>query len=117
MPYSAQFSPIISHDITATIAASQTTSGAIDLVGTTLCGMFLPASMTGAKITIEHSATEDGTYSKLYDRFGQEVAITVTAGGAITLDPSIFASLRHIRLVSDAAEAAQRDINLVTRPV
>lgn len=102
---------------TATIASSTTTSSAIDLGGTTLAGIQLPASFTGTSITFQAATTLGGTYQTVITSGGSTVSVAVTAGRFVTLSPSDFAGIQFLKLVSSASEAATRTIELVTRPV
>jgi hypothetical protein len=104
---------------TITIPTGQTTSAAIDLFrsyAATLVALSTPSSLTLTSLTFEVSA--DGvTYQPLYDKEGQPVTIYVAANRYITLDPALFAGIRYLRLVGNAAVAADRTFTLITRKV
>ena len=62
MPTSTDFSPRVCYDLTATIAVNGTTSGAVDLAGCTLVGLFIPSTFDGTTLTITASTMLGGTY-------------------------------------------------------
>lgn len=87
---------------TATIANGASLSGAVDL-GTMRPGrMTLPAAWTAAAGTFAVSA--DGvTYGPLYDWAGTEVSIasaSMVASREIVLDPTLFLSVRYLKVRS-----------------
>lgn len=116
MPNTLDFSALICADLAATIANGATTSGAVDLTGTTLVGLHMPAAFTATAVTFTVAESAGGTYRTLYSA-GADVTITVAAAKYVALDPSVFAGARFIRIVSGAAEGAARTIILATRPV
>lgn len=102
------------------IANGQAASAAIDLSGTDLCGIFFPAAMTGAKLTIQASEALNGVYREVQkdEAGGGAFEITVSAGKyAPITNLAITAGLRYIKLVSNATEAADRALVLATRPI
>lgn len=110
------------HDLirqtTVTIASSGTTSGAVDLGGTTLAGLIMPASFTGTSVTFTVSDELAGTYRTVYAEDGVTAASAdITAGGYIPLDYGLFMGARFIKIVSNATEAAAREIGVVSRPM
>ncbi|MDB2415442.1 hypothetical protein N9W34_06695 [Rickettsiales bacterium] len=121
MPNSKQYPAIVTSDLSATIASSESLSDVIDLSGTTLSGYVMPASWTAADITFSVSA--DGTnFNDLYDQFGNEVNHTVDASRFIALLPSDFAGIRYLKIRSGTSgtpvnQGAERVITLVARAV
>jgi hypothetical protein len=109
----------IAENVTATpasILSGQTVGVAVSLAGVSILGIVTPAALTGTTITFQVSA--DGTtYVPLYDGTNTLVSFTVAVSRGYYLDPIIFASWRFVKLVSGAAEAADRVITLLVRPV
>lgn len=101
----------------ATIANAGTTSNAIDLGSATVVGMYIPSEFTGTAITFTACTTATGTFQPLKDGAGAAVSKTVAASDYIYLDPTIFAGIAFVKLVSDSAEAADRAIILAARTV
>lgn len=104
--------------IVASIASGGTTSQAIGLPGLTLLGIQTPAALTGTALTFQVS--HDGnTWVPLYDDAATpaEISLTVTTSRAYSLDPSKFAAWEWIKVVSGSAEAAARQIYLLTGKV
>lgn len=100
--------------ITATIAASGTTSNAVDLNGRTLCGIFVPAAFTGTALTF--LASPDGsTYVAVKDGAGNSVSLTVAQGQYIPVDATKLRGVRFLKIVSGSTEGAERVLTLVTR--
>lgn len=98
---------------TVTIASSGTTSSAIDLGEWLLAGIITPAALTGTAFTFTASDTEDGTYNTCYDSSGTAITVTAAASRHILLEPQTFAGGRWLKIVSGAAEAADRNITVV----
>ncbi len=98
--------------IDATILSGQTTSAAIDVYGTTLKTIYMPAAFTGTKLNFKVS--EDNVTFYDYANINNNlVEVTITAGRAYGLAAIDFASIQFLKLVSDASEAADRTIKLV----
>lgn len=116
MPASS-FSNIVQTDLEATIASGQTVSGEIDLHGTTICGLHMPASFTGTKIKISAAAESDSTFRTVMSE-GVDFEITVAAGKYCPIENlAIVSGLRRIKLTSGSTEGAERKIIIATRPV
>lgn len=110
------FQPVVNYDKSVTIASGQQTSGAVDLSGCVLVGLDMPSAFTGTTVTFTVSSSQSGTYKTLY-KDGANVSVTVTASRQVVLQPADFAGVRFLKVVSGSAEAAERTITLVTRPV
>jgi hypothetical protein len=112
-----QFNDLLAPSVrTVTIANGQTTSDALDCINGTVVGILTPAALTGTAFTFSVSA--DGvTYNTLYSDAGTAVSVTVAASRYIYLDPTVFAGVRYVKVISGSAEGAQRIITLVLRPV
>lgn len=108
---------VTSVQTTATIASSGTASAAVDLGGLTLCGLYVPATFTGTALTFQTSLTLGGTYVAVLDDAGGSLTRTVAQGKYLPLDPSIFAGIQFLKVVSGSTEGAARDIILISRPV
>ena len=67
---SNQYPPKGCFDLTAAIASGQTTSGEIDLLGTTLCGFILPSALTGTALGLQMTNVSGGTYVPAQDGTG-----------------------------------------------
>lgn len=106
----------ISTSQTVTIASGATDSGAIDLNGYTLCGMFIPSAITGTTITFK-ADDGTGTYVVMENGAGANISATVSASKYIALSPTDFAGVGKLKLVSSASEGADRDIILALRVI
>lgn len=98
---------------TVTIAASGTTSQAVDLGEHLVAGIICPATLTGVALTFTASDAEDGTYQACYDASGNPISVTVAAGRHVLIEPQTFAGARWLKVVSGSTEAAAREITLV----
>lgn len=103
--------------VDATIAISSTTTGAIDLGGTSLVGLQLPASLDATSLSFTVATAIDGTYQTLIESSGSALSATVSAGKYLIVDPADFAGIRYMKIVSNATESAARTIECITRPV
>lgn len=120
MPTSTQYPTKVCYDLTATIASGGTTSGAVDLSGCTLVGLFIPSTFDGTTITITASTTLGGTYVTVQDGDGSSSAftITTTASRYVPLDNlAIPAGLVFIKLVAGSSQTTTDTvITLAVRP-
>lgn len=97
----------------ATIAASASTTGAIDLTNMVLCGLYMPAAWTSAAITFQASPDYDDddtvAFADVYNSSGTEYTISsanAVAGRFIALDPRDFAGIRFLKIRSGVSGAA-----------
>jgi hypothetical protein len=95
---------------TTTIAASGTTSAAVDLQGTVLCSIFMPAAFNGTQINILTAKSLNGTYQPTAGS-----PITVAAGVNKELNPDSLEGYRYIKLQSVTTQDAERELTLGTR--
>lgn len=89
---------------TAVLAVSGTKSAAANLSGGVgICGLYTDANLTGTAVSFEVSY--DGTtYVVLKDGAGATYSKTVAPSNYIALDPSMFAGVRFIKVVSNASQ-------------
>lgn len=111
------FRSFIVDDASTTIASSATTSGEIDLSGTTLCGIYIPAAFTGTSISFQAASESGGTFVAVKDGAGNSVSKTVAASQFIKIDPTDFVGVRFLKIVSGSTEAAERTLVLAARPI
>jgi hypothetical protein len=107
MPTSTQYAPNCCYDLTATIAVSGTTSGAVDLSGCTLVGLFIPATFDGTTLTITASSTPGGTYVSVQQDHTSASAYTITTAASrfVPLDNLyIPLGLEFIKLVAGSTQ-------------
>lgn len=117
---SNQFQDVVCADLTATVANGATTSGEVDLQGTQLVGIFVPAEFDGTTITITASPTSGGTFVTVQDGDGSSSAftITTTASRYVPIDNlAMVAGLRFVKLVCGTAQTGATTFTLATRPV
>lgn len=111
-PFPSGISPKNNRQVTVTVG--QTVSGAVDLKGDTVIGIYVPTGFSGSVITFQ--ASPDGvTYFAVNDETGGAISIPVTAGTFVKVDPSYLAGVRFLKLVSGTAQAtADSVITLAT---
>ncbi len=87
--------------VTATITQDDATglSAEIDLGGSSMQTILMPAAWTAASLTFQVFEATGGTYRNLYDDSGTEVTVTTAASRAIPM-PSELAGTRFIKLRS-----------------
>jgi hypothetical protein len=115
----APFRPVLR---TVTIASGQTVSDAERCDDATIVGIVTPAALTGIAFTFQVSADStngtDGTFVPLRATpGGAALSFTVAAAGAYQVDPVNFMAWKWVKVVSGSAEAADRVIALIVRPV
>lgn len=117
MTSKTHFRSFLVDDASATIAASATTSGEIDLSGTTLCGIFIPSGFQGTSITFQVAPESGGTFVVMKDGAGSTVTKTCAASQFLKIDPADFAGVQFMKIVSSATESAERILTLAARPL
>ena len=105
--------------LTATIANGASLSDAIDLGGTSLTGLLLPATWTTADITVQASV-DGNAFVNVYNDLGGETLIKAAASRLVTLDPAQFMGFSHVKLRSGTSgtpvnQASEREITLLAR--
>lgn len=104
-------------EVTATIASSGTTSGAVDLGVACPVGLTMPAALTGTAITFLVS-NDNSNYVALYDYdTAAAVSITFVASKAFNLPTRIFAGWRYLKIVSNGTEGSSRAFLISSRVV
>jgi len=98
---------------TATIASGQTVGAAFYTGAKVPVALQMPSAITGANFSFQGSP--DGvTYQAIY-LGGANYAVAVAVAKNVVLNASAFAGLPFVKLVSDAAEAADRSVIVITR--
>ena len=110
-----QFPPIIITDKTVTITAGQTVSEAADLLGTVLIGILTTDTLVGGSLSFE-SSIDGAAFFPVYNDAAIPLAISIKPDRFIALDITDFASMRFIKVVSDATETSDVAFQLLTRP-
>lgn len=104
--------------VTVTIALNGTTSTAAELAdGFSLVALQLPAVFEGTALTFTGS-TDGTTYVAVYAAGGAAAySVTVGTDRIVPVDTLVFAGLRFIKVVSNAAggENAATTVTLITR--
>jgi hypothetical protein len=101
---------------TITVATNATTSAEVDLGGTEIVGIQMPAAFTGTAITFLVSTVSGGTYQPLVDGTGSSVSKTVAASKYVGIDPTLFHGIRFVKIVSGSSEGADRVFTIISRP-
>jgi hypothetical protein len=102
-----------------TITNGQSLSPAVDVGGTTLVAVQMPASWTTANLTLQ--ASVDGTnFFNIFSSAGVEYTLTAAASTFIVLDPTDMAGVRYLKIRSGTSstpvnQGADRVLTLVTR--
>lgn len=98
---------------TATIPASGTTSDARTTPSKkTLVAVEMPAAFTGTSLSFEVSNDGGATWRTAADG-STAYSITVAANQYHSLKPEVFYGAGLVRVKSNAAEAAERQLNLI----
>jgi hypothetical protein len=101
---------------TITVASNATTSAEVDLGGTNIVGLQMPAAFTGTTVTFLVATASGGTYQPLVDGAGSAVSKTVAASKYVGIDPTLFRGVRFVKLVSGSSEGADRAITVFSIP-
>ncbi len=120
MPEVTHYAPAVT-TVSATIGADSALSDAVDVRGTTLVGLVMPADWTSADVTLQ--ASVDGvSYADVYEASGVEVRLLADANRFIRLEPAAFAGMRYVKLRSGVSgapvnQASARSLMFVVRGV
>jgi hypothetical protein len=107
---SSSFQPQVNYDLTATIAVDTATSGEVDLGGTMLVGVFLPATFDGTTLKISAASASGGTFVTVETGAGTPADVTLTASAhskfvpLAAADRDIVRGLRFIKLVAGSTQ-------------
>ena len=106
----------------ATIANGQSLSDAIPLKGYVFVGIQMPASWTGANLTLQASADGGVTFANVYDNEGTEFEISADASRFIRLDPAVMAPFDCVKVRSGTSgsptnQGGARTLMLVGRVI
>lgn len=117
MPKSSEFISRNCYDLTATIAATGTISGAVDLGGCSLAGVILPSTFDGTAFTLQVSDTLDGTYVDAIDNGGNAIGATsIAASRFVSLNTADTQGMRFIKIKAGSTQTTTDTIiKLVTR--
>lgn len=102
---------------TATIASGASLSDALEIDGSAVVGIVMPAAWTAANLTLQASA-DDTTYNNVYDELGTEKTIVASTSRYIPLNPADFLGMNSIKVRSGTAgtavnQAAARSVVVV----
>jgi hypothetical protein len=103
-----------------TIEAAGTESGVMDLGGTTLIGLLIPASFEGTQIKIEGAIDESGvvgTFFTLANVAGDIPLIQVQAERFLFYTASDLVAIRYIKIIAQTTQASEREIKVISRPL
>jgi hypothetical protein len=107
------FQPLVA-TADVSISSGQTASAALDLMGGTLCGIYLPASMVGTSLTFQAASSASGSYQTV-QKNGSDMTLSFAASKYIVLNPSDFSGIRFLKIVSSATETATVSLTLALR--
>ncbi len=103
------FQGILNPNRPMAIANGVQSSAAIATGGLSLCGVKLPAALTGTSITFEMSETIDGTYVPVYNSAGA-VTYTVAVNRYVSINPNDFQGIAFLKIKSSAVELGARTL-------
>lgn len=111
------FQPVIPFDLEVVIADGETTSDAVDLLGTSLLAFITDAALDGTAFTFAVSDELSGAYVPLKDMStGVALAAIVGTSSQYATNPADFASVRFLKIVSGTAQSgADTTIKIVNR--
>lgn len=109
--YQGQFNP----NYIVQIAASGTTTPAINLGGFSLCGILLPAAFTGTALTFEASVDGTNFFPVKSTTSGSALSYTVAQGTFAAINPQDFQGVQYLKIVSGSTESAARNLTLALK--
>lgn len=114
---------VVEKTYTATIAAGQSLSGAVQIGAEVLCAIKMPAAWTAADLSFQFSVDGGTTWDDAYDLTGNELKVTAPVAGRLrAVDPWDFMAGVRIKVRSGltgapVAQGAERAITLICRKV
>ena len=91
-------------------------AAAVDLAGFTLVGLFTSSAFDGTTLTFTVSDALAGTYVTLqWD--GSDYTVTTAASKYVALDPTKFAGVRYMKIVTGTSQTGDTVITLARAPV
>ena len=112
-----EFQPVLQKDLEVTILNGQTTSNAVDVMGTSILAFITDAALDGVAFTFLASDALEGTYLPLHRMIdGTIITAVVAASQHNATSPEDFMSVRFLKIVSGAAQSgANTVIKIVNR--
>jgi hypothetical protein len=119
MPEAKNYQPNDAYDLTATVAVSETESEVIDLRGTDLVGIFVPANFDGTDIKILAAPAPGGTFVEVQDGEGAALTIVTTVSKYAPIkNLALIAGLRYIKLKTTNTQTTTDTVfTLAVRPL
>jgi hypothetical protein len=112
----SNYTNLVVETLETTIANGQTKSEIIDMKGSSLKTILLPAAFDGANLTFEVSDDRINFYP-YYNISNVAVSIDITAGRAYGVAAIDFYSIQYMKIVSSVSQGADRTIKLITRAI
>jgi hypothetical protein len=98
---------------TVVIASGQTKSASVRVGDGVPVAIITPAALTGTSLTFE--AADGDTFLPLYDAYGNVVTVQIGTSRMIAVEGINFVGAKDLKLVSSAAEGADRTFQLLIR--
>jgi hypothetical protein len=120
MTNTAQFSTISDcYNLQFTVNAGETVSNSVDLGGTEMVGLFIPAEFDGTTLFFEVSTSLTGTYVPLRNGDGSRFDIVTAASNYEPIRSlAVIAGVRFVRLVCVTAQSTTSTVfTIASRPL
>ena len=109
--------PVLNFDLQAVIADGASTSGAVDLMGTSILAFITDAALDGTAFTFLACDELSGTYLPIHRLVDGSILTAIVGTSRYSpTNPADFASVRFLKIVSGTAQSgAATTIKLVNR--
>ena len=110
-----QFYPPKPTHVATTINNGNSSTAAINIFGTTMVAIDLPASMDGTTLYIQGSIDDGTSFKRINDDAGNDYGITYNTTSSSRLyyiNPAFFVGFDQIILEADSNQTAARSINI-----
>lgn len=104
-------------NVLATISASGTTTGIINLHGFTLTGILLPTTFTSTTLTFLVSVDGTNFYPLKTTASGTSLSYTVAQGTYAALNPVDFYGVHYLEIVGGSTEGSARTLTLALKGI
>lgn len=117
MSESWEFPSLLRYDKEVLILDGDSLSTPVDLQGTHIVGVIVPATFSGTQLRVHAASSIAGTYREVRNTSNNPAVITCATNYHYAVVPFDLASVRYLKLQSNQSQIGETTIQLVTRPL
>ena len=112
-----QSAAAVVEDAVVVIPAGQKESTEIDLIGTTIMGLYIPAGFQGARVFFKAAHSEGDPFVPVIVMNQGELTAAATPNTYIVFNYHNAAGIRRLKIEADTVQTAERIIKIAARPL